>query len=311
VPTDDYTPADVLLGQSDWTHEGPAAGGRGPERGMHLPTGVLVHQGRLVVADGWHHRVLIWNEVPRTSDTAPDLTLGQDDNKCVLPNRGRECDRSSFYWPFGIAVVADRFYVADTGNRRVLGWSAGIPTSPSVTPDLLLGQASDSGRSENRDIGVQADSFRWPHDVAGTSERLLVADAGNHRILGWHPHPVGDRPADHVLGQPGFDTALESQYGPQSPAGFRFPYSLDNDGDRLVVADTANNRVLIWDMLPTSDGAPANSVLGQPTLTANGENRWKSVLHDTFCWPYGISLAGDRLAVADSGNNRITIWRRQ
>jgi hypothetical protein len=61
--------------------------------------------------------------------------------------------------------------------------------------------------------------------------------------------------------------------------------------------------------VPT-DGAAADFVLAQPTFATNGENRWSSVEHDTLCWPYGISLRGDVLAVADSGNNRVVIWRR-
>jgi hypothetical protein len=78
----------------------------------------------------------------------------------------------------------------------------------------------------------------------------------------------------------------------------------------LAVADTANNRVLLWDGLPL-DGRSADVVLAQPTFGANGENRWSSVTSDTLCWPYGLWLHGDRLAVADSGNNRVVIWGRR
>ncbi len=79
VPESDEQPADVVLGQPDGTSEGRAAGGRGPERGMNLPTGVAVVGGRLIVADAWHHRILVWDEVPRRSDAAPDVVLGQVD----------------------------------------------------------------------------------------------------------------------------------------------------------------------------------------------------------------------------------------
>ena len=86
------------------------------------------------------------------------------------------------------------------------------------------------------------------------------------------------------------------------------------------MADTANNRVLLWDGVPDgpigrgADGGPsfrgADHVLAQPDFASNGENRWTSVQHDTLCWPYGLSLRGDVLAVADSGNNRVMLWRR-
>ena len=54
---------------------------------------------------------------------------------------------------------------------------------------------------------------------------------------------------------------------------------------------------------------PINLSIGQPDFDANGENRWDAVRQDTLCWPYGICLRGSVLAVADSGNNRVMLWR--
>ncbi|MCB0037309.1 MAG: hypothetical protein KDE51_24930, partial [Anaerolineales bacterium] len=47
VPDKDHAEADVVLGQPDFYSEGPNAGGRGPENGAHLPTGVAVYEGKL------------------------------------------------------------------------------------------------------------------------------------------------------------------------------------------------------------------------------------------------------------------------
>ncbi len=307
VPTRDEQPADVVLGQPDGTTEGRATGG--PQRGMNLPTGVLVHDGKLIVADAWHHRILVWNEVPTASDTVPDRVLGQAYATVVEPNRGTECSASTLYWPFGIAMVGGRFWVADTGNRRVLGWDGGLPTADRPA-DVVLGQPDPHLREENRGGDVDAHSFRWPHAITGTDELLLVADAGDHRVLGWRPHPDKDTPAELLVGQPDFGSAVEWPYGPHTGDRLRFPYAVALDAERLAVSDTANNRILLWDGVP-SDGRAADHVLAQPTFASNGENRWSSVQHDTLCWPYGISLHGDRLAVADSGNNRVVLWRRE
>ena len=310
VPESDEQPADVVLGQPDGETEGPAAGGRGPERGMHLPTGVLIHEGRLIVADAWHHRILIWNTVPQRSDVAPDVVLGQSDAASVEQNRGGDCSATGFYWPFGIGIIGSSFWVADTGNRRVLGWRNGIP-EPDQPADVVLGQPDAFSHSENRGGDAGPCSFRWPRDIAGTADLLLIADAGDHRVLGWSPQPDADRDADLVIGQPDFTGSEEWPYGPHTHDRLRFPYAVCLDGDRLAVADTANNRILLWDGMP--DGPVcrgADHVLAQPDFGSNGENRWTSVQRDTLCWPYGLSLHGDRLAVADSGNNRVMIWRR-
>ncbi len=310
-PVLDEQPADVVLGQPDGRSEGRAAGGRGPERGMNLPTGVAILGGRLVVADAWHHRILVWDEVPRSSDVAPDLVLGQPDAGAVEPNAGGACSASTLYWPFGFAMLGGRFWVADTGNRRVLGWLDGIP-EPGRPADIVLGQPSDSGREENRGESVGPASFRWPHAITGTEDRLLVADAGDHRVLGWSPLPDGDVPAVSVLGQQDFFSAEEWPYGPHTGDRFRFPYAVGLDDGLLAVADTANNRVLLWDELPSEPlgGRPADHVLAQPDFGSNGENRWALVGRDTLCWPYGLSLHGDRMGIADSGNNRVMLWER-
>ena len=299
-----HADADVVLGQPDFTTEGAQAGGRGPGAGMRLPTGVIVVDGRLVVADAWNHRILVWNSIPTESDTAPDVVLGQGDAVEVDENRGGECGPLTLYWPFGIAMVNDWFWVADTGNRRVLGWP-GVP-EPDDEPKVVLGQPDAHQRDENGgELGPS--TFRWPHDIAGDAERFFVADAGNHRLLNWTPAPEGGVDADNVFGQPDFVTAMEFAYQPGTPSSLRFPYAIDIAEGTMAVADTANNRVLIWDRVPTTP-TPADRVLGQLDFTTGGENRWDAVLDDTFCWPYGLCLHGGRLAIADSGNNRIMVW---
>lgn len=316
LPGEDGGPADVVLGQPDFTSEGPAAGGRGPEEGLYLPTGVGLVDGRLVVADAWHHRLLVWEGLPQRSGPRPDAVLGQPTMSDVAPNAGGEPTLGRFYWPFGFGLVAGTFWVADTGNRRVLGWSGGLP-EPGRPADLLLGQHGPAERAENRGGPVGPTSFRWPHAVAGDAATLYVADAGDHRVLGWSPPPspergaarAADRAADLVLGQPDLFHAEEFAYRPQGPARLRFPYALATRGDRLAVADTANNRVLLWGGLPRSGaGRPADTVLGQPDFDVHGENRWDAVTDDSLCWPYGLCLADDLLAVADSGNNRVMLW---
>ena len=306
-PDRDGAPADVVLGQPDAHSEGPAAGGAGPRIGMHLPTGVIVDQGRLVVADAWHHRILVWNRVPEQTATPPDHVVGQAGPEDVLPNAGGAANAASFYWPFGIGIVDGLFYVCDSGNRRVLIWRDGLPLDGRPA-DVVLGQSDAHGRAENRGAAAGPDSFRWPHAVAGTGRGgVVIADAGNHRLLRWDAHPDGDRPADGVLGQPDFNSADEFPYVSQE-GRLRFPYGVAGPPG-LALADTANNRVLLWNDCPVADCAP-DAVLAQPDLAAAGENRWQAVADDTLCWPYGLAVAGHELAIADSGNNRVVLWER-
>ena len=79
MPATDGQPADVVLGQQDFSSEGPQASGAGPQRGLHLPTGIDVIDGDLVVADGWNHRILVFDGIPETSYAAPRAVIGQPD----------------------------------------------------------------------------------------------------------------------------------------------------------------------------------------------------------------------------------------
>lgn len=324
VPGADGADCAVVVGQPTPTVEGPQAGGRGPERGLHLPTGLALVRSSgadlLVVADGWNHRLVGFDAAaldgPDADDPEPVWVLGQPDLSSVSENAGGDPTGRSFYWPFGVLWHDGWLWVADTGNRRVLGWH-GLPDGPDRTTrdaDVVLGQPTPHERGENRSADVGPDSFRWPHQLAVLDGVLWVADAGNHRLLGWDLPVERDRPAEHCLGQESFTTARELPHVAQGPARLRFPYAVAAAGADLVVADTANNRVLAW-AAPAGIGAAAGAVLGQHGFDPAGENRWSAVTVDSLCWPYGLSAAADRrygqlLAVADSGNNRVVLWHR-
>jgi hypothetical protein len=141
-------------------------------------------------------------------------------------------------------------------------------------------------------------------------EWTYVADAGNHRVLGWHGALKEDRDADLVLGQSDFVSSFELPHRKQGPDVLRFPYGISEHEDGLVVADTANNRLLFWPVEEDGKAVSSNAtvVAGQRDFDANGENHWLSVEMDTLCWPYGVCWHNNTVAVADSGNNRVMLW---
>lgn len=293
-----HSAADLVIGQPDFETEGPGL--------FHLPTGVTMVDGKLLVADAWHHRILGWNNLPEQGEP-PDFIVGQSSMAEIEPNRGQTVSADTLYWPYGLAYIDERLYVADTGNRRVLYWQ-GLPLNGQPA-EGVIGQPDFHSHEENRGA-IGPKSFRWAHAIAGDRRRILIADAGNHRILGFHGHPRGDQEAVFLLGQSDFTSWEEYPYRPQSAQVLRFPYSLAMEGERLVVADTANNRVLLFDSLPeTGLCPPASAVIGQPDFSANGENNWKEVNEGSLCWPYGVHTCGNILAIADSGNNRVMLWR--
>ena len=96
-----------------------------------------------------------------------------------------------------------------------------------------------------------------------------------------------------------------SSYYP-SAASVNMPYATVEAGGQLIVADTANSRLLGW--ADSATGIAANRLGGQPDFASKGDNRWGMPERDSLCWPYGLSALGDLVAVADSGNNRVLLW---
>lgn len=77
-----------------------------------------------------------------------------------------------------------------------------------------------------------------------------------------------------------------------------------SDGKRLAVPDRFNNRILIWNKLPTGN-IPPDLVLGQKDFNTNNSGTGMDQLN----WPVSVSVAPDgKVAVADTMNFRILIW---
>jgi hypothetical protein len=162
-------------------------------------------------------------------------------------------------------------------------------------------------RDENAGGDVSAFSMRWPHGIALWSGHLVIADAGNNRLMLWGRWPTAfGSPCSSVLGQADA-TGHDHNRGDYYPTdqALNMPYAVASAGDRLVVADTANSRLLSWSS-PESEAA--DRLAGQPDFAAKGDNRWGLPVRDSLCWPYGLSVRGSTLAIADSGNNRVLIW---
>ncbi len=101
-----------------------------------------------------------------------------------------------------------------------------------------------------------------------------------------------------VLSSLGFDES-------GGPLYFLFPGNVATDGRNLVLADTRNNRVLIWKQAPQGN-TPPDLVLGQHDFGGNAPGAGL----DRMNWPAGVTTDGTRLVVADCWNHRLLVWNR-
>ncbi|MCW2927078.1 MAG: putative haloacid dehalogenase-like hydrolase family protein [Thermoleophilia bacterium] len=260
--------------------------------------GVWTNGTKTVVTNA-AHQIRIHNSFPGPS-SSPNLVLGQPGGSGSVPNNGGRGPSSSFN-PHGIWSDGTRLVVADTDNNRVLVWTS-WPTSQGQPADLVLGQAGfDDGACNRGNATTAADRLCQPWDVWSDGTRLYVTDRSNHRVVGWSTFPTtSGQSADFVLGQSSLTTRTANVFGAASKGSLNLPRGIHGEGTRLVLTDEANQRVLVWNTLPTSTNVAADVRLGVTGVVGTTSTHFWS--------PVGAVLIGGKVAVADVNNNRVLVW---
>ena len=149
--------------------------------------------------------------------------------------------------PRGVFLANNKLFVVDTAQNRLFIWN-NLPTSEFQKPDVVLGQDAKGKTGRNASGKVSASSLFYPSGLWSDGEKLIVADAWNHRVLIWLRMPTEDgQAADVVIGQPDFtknDPNVEGISHPPSAQSLNWPYGVFSDGQQLWIADTGNRRDL-------------------------------------------------------------------
>jgi hypothetical protein len=243
-------PADCVLGQADFESVAANRGGEAGPDTLNWCYGVSLDAGRLFVADTGNRRVLVWNSVPWRNGTPADLVLGQADLRCRDEGAGRAAGPGAvgMRWPHGIAVAGGALFVADAGNNRIMAWDE-LPGRSGTPCDRVLGQDTLDAVDHNKGrYWPDSGCFNMPYSVtAAANGSLIVADTANSRLLGWS-RPLSSRHAQALAGQARFDAKGDNRWLAAARDSLCWPYGVAAMEGTLVVADSGNNRVLLWDL---------------------------------------------------------------
>ncbi len=288
-PQADFTPSSRVLGQADFTSIGSLPASSGSL--TNFQDGMSALADKLIIADGNRNRVLIWNHAPSFNGENADLVLGQPSFESTTPGKSA----NSLNLPDAVWTDGTRLAIADGTNNRVLIWLT-FPTVNQQPADIVLGQTS-FGTSNAPDPPTAA-SMYWPQSVHFDGSRFYVADTNNHRILVWNSFPASSgQSADLVIGQ-----KTSSENGPGTTIDkLRKPTGIATARDNLFVIDQANNRVLVYSPIPSTSGASATYVLGQPDFLSRDPGTSRTALRV----PTHAAVQGTKLYVSDSFNNRV------
>jgi uncharacterized protein (TIGR03437 family) len=233
----------------------------------------------LYIADTYNNRILCFTDLRtvKTGDTAT-FVIGQPDLFHAIPNynpnniEGSSSNiptQTGLFHPTGVAVdAAGNLYVADSGNSRVLRFPAPFaqPTKVNQAADLVLGQATFTSKITD----VSGTRMGEPYGLTFAPAQgsfgggLLVSDVIDDRVLMFPGTSfVSGQSATVVWGQTSLSTAVTGSQDNR----FSGPHGVAIDSSyRLWVADTGNNRVLVFDDIRRV-GTDPHSLVSIPGLT--------------------------------------------
>lgn len=328
--------ADSLLGQANFvsTNSGRSNVPTAAAGSMNHPVAVATDNVHFAVADSDNNRVLLWNSIPLQPSTPPDVVLGQSNFTSF--QTPQPVNANALRGPQGVWIQNGKVFVADTSNYRVLIWNS-FPTQNNQPADVVLGQpnfqSANHPPSTSDSPATTASQLLNPVSVTSDGTRLFISDLGANRVLIWNSIPTTNAaPADVVLGQAGMTTSNPNNspavcaavgtgttgapvFPVRCEATLNFPRFALASGGRFFIADSGNDRVLVYNSIPTTSGAKADNVLGQPdffndivtntaaSIATTTIDNTSAV--DTLQSPTALASDGTNLYVADPYNRRV------
>lgn len=292
IPTNPDQPANIVLGQPNFTTANVGLS----SSGMRGPQGVWIQGTHLFVADTQNHRVLIWNAIPTSNNQPADVVLGEPNFTSAPPQTTSNLPPTAgnLFSPVSVTSDGAHVFVTDLGHNRVLIWNS-IPTQNGQAADVVVGQQNMTSELDNGGV---------PTCTSTTTDSL-----GNPEYTNCVPNicPPTSTDAD---GYPVYPARCGSTLS--------YPRFALSNGQQLFIADGGNDRVLVYNTIPTTNGASADIFLGQPDQwtdqLSNSTNTFRPDANievsapNTVQTPLALAWDGTNLYVSDPYDNRVAIF---
>lgn len=207
----------------------------------------------------------------------------------------------------------NRLFINDYTSNRVLVFNTSTITN-GMDASYVLGQSNftNSGAATSQN-GMSNPRGGLAYD--GSLNRLFVGDMDNDRVLVFNLGSIANgMNASNVLGQANYVTtgANTTQSGMSDPRGMTY----NSANKTLFIADSAFNRVQIFDLNSISNGMNADDVIGQ--IDTNGDPVFTTNDTRNLITPNAIGLYNptytllvDELGlffVSDTFNDRVMVF---
>lgn len=197
IPEETGVAPDLVIGQSGFNNcaanddnQDGSPDAQPSARTLQHPVGVWSDDERLVIADNYNNRVLVWNKFPEQGREPADIVLGQDGMNAFTANDDDQDGSSDatasarvLDYPWSVWVENEQLFVADQNNNRVLVWDE-WPEASFAAADHVIGQKHFADVSPNGGNDTPgAGTLNGPKGVRIVDDKLLITDTGNSRVL--------------------------------------------------------------------------------------------------------------------------------
>jgi len=252
--------ADIVIGQLNMDTNGANT----TPYNLWGPTDVFSDGKGLFIADRENHRVLIYDSIPDTSGASADYVVGHLDlyDGNLLP-----ISDSTLCYPYSVFSDGNHLFIAD--KYRILIYNS-IPQANNAKANIIIsgeGSASDS-------------TFSGAGDLYYDGKRLFLADYGYNRVLIFS-NPFLSKKASVTIGQNNWTDSLPNQNGNAGASTLYHPSGVFLRDSTLYVADTYNNRVLMFqDLNGIQEQKRTNNIFGTNSFFLKSHSNIKIQLYD-------------------------------
>jgi len=316
IPTTSEQAPDRVLGQADFTTCGynrtntttPAADS------LYHPKGVAIAGGKLVVADYRNARVLVWNNIANVASGAnADVVFGNHSAEVTsnhFTTKNTTVSQSGMNEPRDIFY--DGTYLFVSNGSRVLRFN-GVPTTNNANADGIWGQ--DSWTVNGGD--VRANRLYEPVGVTKIGSDYCVADNRNHRVQRYNTVGNGSSAAPSALSSLGQENTSSARTGfNETTAGIIDSTHMTHpsagcvtSSGKFFILDQYNNRVMMWNSIPTSSSTPADYIIGQTNATSYTPDGTAQTDGRAVQMAYHQGMACNDQILAVSDQWRLLIWK--
>ncbi|HET9818086.1 MAG TPA: hypothetical protein VFP92_02850 [Rhodanobacteraceae bacterium] len=245
---------------------------------LAFPAQALATKTRLFVSDTGHHRILECSHDGRVLRQFGSGTPGNWDGQLAA---------CGLQLPQGLAIDGQALYVADAGNHcvRRIRLDAG-------EVETILGAGRPAYANVEEQGGGLRAAINAPHAVVSAGDALYVAATGQNQIL---RVDLRHQRVETIAG----DARSEVRDGIGGQSSLSQPMALAAMPGQLLVVDAGGNAIRRLRFADLALTTLAGSSSWEPGNLAGAGRSAR------FAYPCGIAVAGNRVYVADTFNDRL------